>query len=148
MKKKKDILYLDLFAKAFTIASLYLFGSATGAYNMCLTFIINIICYHKTKNEWKLSLLYWIFELILIIIFVNTYIGISSILVFITSSLTLMSNWWFSPQQMRLTAVLGSMLYLSYQISINNWAGLLEIIALGSNWLSYVKYKNTRRVTN
>ena len=144
MRKKEHILFMDLFAKAFTILGLYFLGSLTEAYNMCLIFIMNIVCYYKTKRHWKLALLYWIFESLLVMILFTTYTGLSSALVFSCSTLTLMANWWFSPQQMRLTAVCGSVLYLMYQISIRNWAGLLEVVTLGSNVLSFLRCKHNR----
>ena len=62
LSNKKDILFLDLFAKACTVVALYCFGSLTGAYNMCITFVICLICYLKQRNNWKLMLCYWIFR--------------------------------------------------------------------------------------
>ena len=141
MQTKEKILFMDLIAKIFTVAGLYCLGSLTGAYNMSMIFIMNIVCYVKERKNWKLPLLYWIFEAVFILILVNTYNGISSILVFICSSITLLANWWLSPQYMRISAICGCTLYLAYQISIKNWAGLLEIIAFLSNLLSYLKYR-------
>lgn len=141
MQTKEKILFMDLIAKIFTVAGLYCLGSLTGAYNMSMIFIMNIVCYVKERKSWKLLLLYWIFEAVFILILVNTYNGISSILVFICSSITLLANWWLSPQYMRISAICGCALYLAYQISIKNWAGLLEIVAFLSNLLSYLKYR-------
>ena len=142
-KDKKNILFLDLFAKTCTIFALYCFGSLTGSYIMFLKLIIGIVCYTKECKNWKLFFLYWVFEIIFILILWNTYIGISSVLVFVCSSISLLANWWLSPQYMRISAVVGSGFYLAYQISISNWAGLLEIVALGSNIGAYVKYKRS-----
>ena len=145
LSNKKDILFLDLFAKACTVVALYCFGSLTGAYNMCLTFVICILCYLKQRNNWKLMPCYWIFQTLFVVVLMKTYIGISSILVFFCSSITLCANWWLSPQHMRLSAVFGSVIYLAYQISIANWAGLLEIFALGSNLFSFLTYRKIEK---
>ena len=75
----------------------------------------------------------------------KTYIGISSILVFSCSSITLCANWWLSPQNMRLSAVFGSVVYLAYQISIANWAGLLVVFALTSNLFSFLTYRKIKK---
>ena len=141
-KNKKNILFLDLIAKFCTVIALYFLNSLTGSYIMCLKFLIDIICYIKENKRLKLSALYWIFQIVFILILWNTYIGISSMLVFFCSSITLLANWWLSPQYMRISSAVGSGFYLAYQISITNWAGLLEIIAFASNVNAYLKYKN------
>ena len=141
MQKKEKILFMDLIAKIFTVAGLYCLGSLTGAYIMCMIFVMNVVCYIKERKNWKLPVLYFLFEMVFIVILIYTYDGLSSILVFTCSSLTLFANWWLSPQCMRITAVWGCVIYLAYQISIKNWAGLLEIGAFVSNLISYLKYR-------
>ena len=42
---------------------------------------------------------------------------------------------------MRFLGVPCSVLYLEYQISIKNWVGLLEILVILSNIISFRKYK-------
>ena len=70
--------------------------------------------------------------------------GISSILVFLTSSISLLSIWWLKPQKMRIVGMATSITSLFYQISIKNWAGLLEIVVICSNILSFAKYRKSR----
>ena len=41
MKKKKDMLALNLLAKVFTVLSLFFLNSLTGAYNMIIAIILN-----------------------------------------------------------------------------------------------------------
>jgi hypothetical protein len=108
---------------------------------MFLIFLICIACYVKQIKNWKLAPLFWLFQVLFIIILFKTYIGISSVLVFTSCTLTLVANWWLKPQNMRLVAVFGCVIYLAYQISIANWAGLLEIFSLASNAGSYLKYR-------
>lgn len=142
-RDKKDILFLNLFAKFFTIIGLYCLDSLTGAGVMCLSFVACILTYLKEKYDWQLTVFYWILLMLSVLIFVNTFAGISSVLVFVTLVMNLTANWWFSPQQMRFTASVGSVLYLAYQISIANWAGLLEIFSFISNTVSYLKYRRS-----
>ena len=141
MKDKKDILFMDLIAKAFTVAGLYCLGSMTGVYSMSLMFLINIVCYYKERKQARLPFLYWLSLALYFYILYSTYVGISSVLVFTTSVLTITANWWFPPQWMRLSAVFGCVLYLGYQYSIQNWGGILELASLGSNAVSYYKYR-------
>ena len=146
MRKKETILAMDLLAKLFTVVGLYGLGSITGVGNMLLIFVMNIVCYMKEKKKWKLTAIYWVFEMMLVFILWETYAGISSILVFSCSSITLLANWWLNPQHMRISAICGCVLYLAYQISIKNWAGLLELLALGSNFASWLKYRKQDRL--
>lgn len=46
--------------------------------------------------------------------------------------------------KMRIAGMATSILSLLYQISIKNWAGLLEIIVICSNAASFTKYKNEK----
>lgn len=144
-KSKKHILLLDLAAKVFTIFALYCFDSLTGSYIMLISFLLLIVANSKERqnnlNKW-ISLAGFIsFVLLYTIALILTYQGISSILIFITSIITLICIWWLNPQNMRLVGVFNSFLYLGYQISIQNWAGLLEITVIISNILSFIKYK-------
>ena len=41
---------------------------------------------------------------------------------------------------------LNSFLFLGYQISIKNWAGLLEILVIISNFASFLKYKKKSKL--
>ena len=141
-RDKKNILFLDLFAKFCTVIALYCFNSLTGSYIMLLKFFIGIACYIKECKNYKLFGLYWLFQAVLIIIFWNTYVGISSVLIFVSSSISLFANWWLSPQYMRLCAVMAALFYLSFQISLANWAGLLEIVAISCNFGAYMKYRD------
>lgn len=40
---------------------------------------------------------------------------------------------------------LNCFIYLAYQISIKNWAGLLEILVILSNLFAFLKYKKSPR---
>ena len=141
MKKKKDMLALNLLAKIFTVLSLFFLNSLTGAYNMTIAIILLIIANIKERKNKKWTPLYFVFVFAYIIILISTFPGISSILVFITSNLSLICIWFLPPQKMRLVGFYTSGIYLGYQLSIKNWAGLLEIFVILSNYLSFKKYK-------
>ncbi|MBO4643116.1 MAG: YgjV family protein, partial [Alphaproteobacteria bacterium] len=49
--------------------------------------------------------------------------------------------WWLSPQKIRFIGGFNSFLYLAYQISIKNWAGLIEIFVIVSNFAAFFKNK-------
>lgn len=145
LKSKKNILLLDLAAKIFTIFALYCFGSLTGSYIMLISFLLLIAANIKERqnnlNKWISIAGFVMFILLYVIALIFTYQGLSSILIFTTSIITLVCVWWLNPQNMRLIGVFNSFLYLGYQISIQNWAGLLEITVIISNILSFIKYK-------
>lgn len=145
-KEKKNILLLDVFAKIATIISFYLLGSLTGALNMGISLVLLFVASYKerAKNRFNPIISFMIFSAFFISYIgmcIYSFVGISSILITITSLMTLIAIWWLPPQKMRVTGAIVSVLYLAYQISIKNWAGLLEIFVIISNIVSYKKYK-------
>ena len=146
MKKKSAILALDLVAKIFITIALYCFNSLSGAYISLAVFFLLIIANIKERlhKEWLWG--YIFFQSLYLVILYTTYAGISSILVVLTVSINLFGIWFLPPQQMRLIAGIGCLTYLGYLISIKNWAGFLEIFALLSNILSFIKYKKKRHL--
>jgi len=85
-----------------------------------------------------------LFQSIYFTILYATYVGISSILVTLTASIKLFCVWFLPPQQMRFLGGINSFTFLAYQISIKNWAGLLEIFSLFSNFSSFIKYRKKK----
>lgn len=141
-RKKYQMLTLDLLAKLSTFAALFFLNSLSGAYSMLVSFVILVAANIKERKNGRWLPMYAAFQLSLVIIMIWKFAGISSILVFVTSTISLLSVWWLNPQKMRVAGMATSVSSLLYQISIQNWAGLLEIIVIGSNILSFSKYKN------
>lgn len=141
MADKKNILFMDLIAKIFTILGLYCLSSLSGAISFSITFFLLIAANIKERKEKKWLGLFILFQVLYTLTMVLQYEGLSSILVFITSTVNLICVWWLSPQKMRFVGGLNSFLYLLYQISIKNWAGLIEILVILSNLISYLKYR-------
>lgn len=145
-KNKKHMLMIELISAISAAIALYCFNSITGTYNMCLGFILLITASIKeSKNvyEYKYELfIYIIFQIGYILGLILTFSGIDSILIFIVGTVGLISIWWLSPQKMRVAENISSFIYLYYEISIKNWAGLLEIFVIFSNIFSFIKYRN------
>ncbi len=146
VKEKKNMLLYDIFAKIFTVISLFCLGSLTGAYNMIVSLTLLLTANIKERNTDKFGkplkiILYLVFESAYIIIMLFTFKGLSSVLITVTSSVTLLNIWWLPPQKMRLVGGFNSIAFLAYQLSIKNWAGLLEILVLISNFTAYFKYR-------
>lgn len=140
-RKKRQMLTLDLLAKLSTFAALFFLNALSGAYSMLVSFVILIVANIKERKNGRWVLPYVFFQSLLVVIMVWKFAGISSILVFATSSISLLSIWWLPPQKMRIAGMATSISSLLYQISIKNWAGLLEIIVICSNVASFAKYK-------
>ena len=140
-KKKYQMLTLDILAKISTFLALFCLGSLSGAYSMMVSFLILLVSTVKERKEKVWAPMYVLFQLLLILILIFRFEGISSILVFLTSSVSLLSVWWLRPQGMRVAGLITSVTSLLYQLSIRNWAGLLEIFVICSNVLSYVRYR-------
>ena len=144
MKQKAAILALDLVAKICTATALYCLSSLSGAYIYLITIPMLITANIKERlhKEWLCG--YIAFQTLYIVVLYTTYAGISSLLVVLAASIKLLSVWFLSPQKMRLLDALNSLTFLSFQISIRNWAGLLEVGAFLSNVISFIKYKKKR----
>ena len=148
VREKKWILTLDLIAKVFTIAGLYCLGSMSGALSFIIEFLILIVANIKERRaigKAANTLLYLVFAAAYVVILVTTFAGISSLLVFASCIITCTSNWWLPPQKMRIVGGFNSFIYLSYQLSIRNWAGLIEILVIISNFASFARYHKEGR---
>lgn len=143
-KQKYQMLLLDIVAKIFTIAGLYFMGSMSGAYSFCVNLVLLIVALYKERGNRRWLLGYVIFQTIYAAILLITFSGISSLLVFLSSSITLICIWWLPPQKMRVLGLLCSVIYTAYQVSIKNWAGLMELLVIASNLVSYIKYSNEK----
>ncbi|MBQ3695791.1 MAG: YgjV family protein [Alphaproteobacteria bacterium] len=144
MYHKKDMLLIDLLAEILTICALYCLGSISGTLSFAVEFLVLIAANIKERLHAKWTLLYILFQILYTLIPIYTYQGVSSILVFVTASIALCSTWWLVPQKMRLLGCFNCTVFLIYQISIKNWAGLLEIFIVLSNFISYLKYRHRK----
>ena len=142
-KEKKYMLTLELVAKILTIISMYCFGSLSGAYIFIVGFVNIIVRTILEYKELDLKFLFFVFEFLYIVITVITLAGVSSILVFTSSSISLFSLWFLPPQKMRVVGIYNSFIHLFYQLSIKNYAGFLECFVILSNLTSYLKYKRS-----
>jgi hypothetical protein len=110
--------------------------------SLILLFVANYRERHREKFG-KIAdvCLFGLFVAAYLAVCVLTFKSVSSVLITTTSVITLICIWWLPPQKMRLAGCFNSILYLAYQISIQNWAGFLEVFVIVSNTLSYVKYR-------
>lgn len=145
MKQKAMMLLLDLVSKILTVMGLYCLNSLSGAYTFAGVFFLLIVANIKERLNKKWLFGYLFFQSLYIVILIATYEGISSVLVFLSTSVTLICIWWLPPQQMRFIGGLNCFIFLFYQISIKNWAGLLEILVIISNFVSFMKYKKVAK---
>lgn len=145
MKNKKMMLFWDLMAKVFTALGFYFLGSLSGAYLFVAGFFMLITANVKEQLAKKWLPVYIFFQTLYLAVLFCTYNGISSILFTITASVTLFCVWWMPPQKMRIIGAWNSFLFLAGQISIRNWAGLLEILVIISNFMAFFKYKKLKK---
>ena len=141
MKQKKMMLLLDLIAKILTSLGLYCLGSLSGSYVFIVSFFMLIVANIKERLNKRWLGFYILFQSLYLLVLYYTFVGLSSILIVTTVSVTMFCIWWLPPQQMRFVGGLNSFTCLAYQITIKNWAGLLEIFVIVSNVVSYIKYK-------
>lgn len=141
MQKKQSMLLLDLGSKISFVLGLIFLGSLSGAYSMAVSFATVICANIKEAKNYKWPGFYVLFQALLVWIMISQYAGISSILVFFSISIALYATWWLPPQKMRVTGLVSNLFTLMYNISLKNWAGLLELAVIASNLGSYLKYR-------
>ena len=140
------MLLLDLLSKVLTVLGLYFLDSLSGTYMFLAVFFMLILANIKEQLNKRWLLWYIFFQILYLVILFYTYVGISSILVALTLSINLFCTWWLPPQQMRAIGGLNCFIFLAYQISIKNWAGLLEILVILSNLFSFLKYRKSEKL--
>lgn len=143
-KKKYQMLTCDLLAKIAFVLGLYFMGSLSGAYSIFANFFWLIFANVKERKEKSWPIVYAFFQVVLIYIMISNFEGISSVLIFVSSTITLLSTWWLEPQQMRITGIAVNIITLMYQLSIKNYAGLCELVVIASTLVSYVKYREKK----
>lgn len=141
LRKKQSMLLLDLGAKISFVLGLTFLGSLSGAYSMAVSFATVICANIKEAKQVKWPGFYVLFQTLLVLVMISQYAGISSILVFLSISIALYATWWLPPQKMRVTGLVSNLFTLLYNISLKNWAGLLELAVIASNLGSYLKYR-------
>ena len=144
MRHKKMMLGLDLLSKVFMGLGLYCLNSLSGAYMTAAIFFMLIVANIKEQLNKRWLFGYIFFQSLYFVILFLTYEGLSSILITTTVSVALFSVWWLPPQKIRIVGCVNGLTYLAYQISIKNWAGLIEILMILSNWISFYKYKKSK----
>ncbi|MBP5615380.1 MAG: YgjV family protein [Alphaproteobacteria bacterium] len=141
---KKSILLMDLVAKIFTILGLYCLNSLSGAYSFAVTFLLLIVANIKERLNKTWMAGFVIFQALYALILLLQFEGLPSVLICISASLNLLCIWFLAPQNMRLLGIFNCIIFLCYQISIKNWAGLIEILVILSNLAAYLKYRNKK----
>ncbi len=141
VKEKRTMLLLDLGAKILTIIALFLLGSMSGVYGFVIMMLAIVLSYIKEKKGYRWTVGYVLIELLYVLVLLFQFEGLSSILIFVSSSMTVFGIWFLRPQNMRKLGIVVSVIYLAYQLSIQNWAGLLEFFVLAANIISLIKYR-------
>ena len=143
LREKKWIVTLDVMAKILLICALLCFNSLTGSYNMLISLIMLIILNIKERKapDKKWITPWALLEIALLLVFIFTYDGLPSILVWFTSTVTIWHTWFMPPQIMRIIGGWNGILFFIYQMLIKNWVGVLELLVITSNFVAYYKYK-------
>lgn len=145
-KTKSNMCIWDAASKLLTIIAFIFLNALNGVYNNILALFRPIAVVLKEKTGKKLHWLFIIFLILHILIFIFTYAGISSILISIVSIASLYFLFYSTTQTIRLTGTIGNIVYMLYQLSINNYIGVIcEIIVLACNVISFVKYSHTTK---
>lgn len=146
-KNKNSILFMDILAKLMTLLMFLFFHQFTGVGSELLGLFVLLSASLKEKystdehSEKIYKIWYFVFFTMYTIILLLTRAGISSYLIYAVSIISLTSNWWFSPQRMRLADMVICVLMFIINMTVGNYAGFTELITLSCDIVSYKKYR-------
>ena len=143
-RSKKGILAFEFVAKLLSVTSFFMFGSLTSGLSDIWSFVVLSTANVKERKVFSQKTSNWLFvgyEAVYVLILAFTYKGISSLLIFTVSTISIVSLWYLKPQDMRVAEIMNSFIYLALQFSIGNFAGITEFVVIGCNTASYCKYE-------
>lgn len=150
-KKKPAILMFSLVALCMAGISNYCFGSLTGSLALFVQIPIVILSYINEKKplqNWLRCCIYEVAFLLITLILIFTFQGITSILIYIATNLSIYSYWWMDEQGMRIAGIFIGIAFFVYCMSIENYLGFLELCVIFANLVSYAIYKNRIKQIN
>ncbi len=144
MKKKSAILIFCLLSLLAAAISCYFFNSLSGYYLLLTQIIVTLLAYIKEKKAfnkfWQYGI-YIIAQIFITAAIIYTFQGISSILCYISVSIGIFSIWWLNEQQIRGSGVAICFFAFLYNMSIKNYIGVLELVIIAMNIISYCLYR-------
>lgn len=149
MKNKSAILFFCVLSLLTAAISCFFFKSMSGFYLLLIEIFFNIAAYIKEKKQFNKIISYsvYIFTQILILLATyNSFKGISSIFCFISVAIAMFSAWWLDAQKIRLFGVLVCLFSFLYSMTIGNYIGVLELVIIAMNIVSYLVYKKKNNV--
>ncbi|MCQ2470059.1 MAG: YgjV family protein [Ruminococcus sp.] len=147
-RSKKGILAFEFIAKALSVTSFFMFGSLTSGLSDIWSFVVLTTANIKERKNISSKVSNWLFiayEAVYVLILAFTFNGISSLLIFTVSTISIVSLWYLQPQNMRVAEIMNSFIYLALQFSIGNFAGITEFVVIGCNTASYCKYEKEEK---
>lgn len=150
-KSKNAILFMDILAKIMTLLMFFFFQQSTGVGSELLGLFVLLSASLKEKHsadkhsEKIYKIWYFVFFSMYTIILLLTNAGVSSFLIYAVSVISLTSNWWFSPQMMRLADMVICLLMFAINMTVGNYAGFTELITLSCDIVSYRKYRQQEK---
>lgn len=144
MKKKSAILVFCLLSLLAAAISCYFFNSLSGYYLLLTQIAVTVVAYIKEKKYFTKFLKYAIYILAQVFItaaIMYTFMGISSILCYISVSIAIFGVWWLDEQKMRISGIFVCLFSFLYNLTISNYLGVLELAIIATNIVSYLIYK-------
>lgn len=147
MKNKPAILFFCVLSLTTAAISCFFFNSMSGFYSLMILVFFNIIAYFKAKKEFNKVLTYAIYiftQILITLMSIYTFKGISSIFCYISTTIAVVSVWWFNEQKMRIAGIFVCLFSFLYNLTIHNYIGILELAIIASNIISYCVYNKKK----
>lgn len=146
-KEKKNMLLYDNISRVVTIVAFFFLKTYDGIKNTIYVIIRNIISDKlKDKEYSEKKTTFIIMLVILILLYIYGFNGISTIFIIICGIFNLYGTIMKDEQGIRIYGMIGSVFYTLFMFSTNNYIGVIcEVISFISMLLSYFKYKKRKK---
>ena len=146
--EKSKILIGNLFSTSMSFISLLLLGAYDGVIGCVVTFLRLITIYFKDKYNKKLNILFILFIILYSSVFLN-YMGLQTIIMFISVMLSFIPKWLFKDMQLiRLFTLLSLILIIIYNVMILNYGAIpIELASLFGLEITLFKWKKSTKKT-
>lgn len=137
-KNKKNILIIDNCSRVFTIMSFVCLGSLNGIQNTIFSGIRNFIG-QKVTDKYRYKV-YIVMVTILTCMYAISFNGFSTVLLYMCAFFNLIGVILLKEQGLRMCGMIGGIIYIGFQIAINNYVGAVcEFVGVVVTLVAYMK---------
>jgi hypothetical protein len=147
-KTRNGILSRQSMGSIVYVAHYLLLSAWTGALTNAIVFVRNQVFMRKDEHAWANHPAWMYFFMLLAVAIVPfTWQGYISLLPMVALLLGIYARWYDDPTRIRLFALIGTMLWIPYNIAVHSYAGL-AVDAVIAGAIIYGMFTHDRRISS